>query len=60
MKLYTQNRQMLDAICARDNNWNISAQLVFNCCWRERTASLQFYCKCQPMSHIIDQQIFVS
>ena len=36
--------------------WNNTFRRIFNCCWRESTSSLQFYCSYLPMSHTIDQQ----
>jgi len=36
--------------------WNNTFRKIFNCCWKESTASLQFYCNCLSMSHMIDQQ----
>ena len=39
--------------------WNNSFRKIFNCCWRESTAGLQFYCNCLSMTHIIDQQIIL-
>jgi len=36
--------------------WNNSFRKIFNCCWRDNTAGLQFYCNCRFISHIVDQQ----
>ena len=38
--------------------WNNTFRNIFNCCWRESTKQLLFYCEVLPMSYIIDQHIF--
>jgi len=35
--------------------WNNTFRRIFNCCWRESTSGLQFYCNSLPMNFIIDQ-----
>ena len=35
--------------------WNNTFRKIFNCCWRESTKQLLFYCEVVPMSYIIDQ-----
>ena len=35
--------------------WNNTFRKIFNCCWRESTKQLLFYCEVLPMSYIIDQ-----
>jgi len=29
---------------------------IFSCCWRESASSLQFYCGCLPLGHIVDKR----
>ena len=35
--------------------WNDTFRKIFNCCWRESTKQLLFYCEVLPMSYIIDK-----
>ena len=36
--------------------WNNSFRKIFNACWRESVATLQFYCNDMPVRYIIDQR----
>jgi len=36
--------------------WNNTFRKIFNCCWRESTRQLLFYCEVSPMAYLVDQQ----
>jgi len=36
--------------------WNNTFRKIFNCCWRESTRQLLFYCEVLPMAYLVDQQ----
>ena len=36
--------------------WNNSFRKIFNACWHESVATLQFYCNDMPVRYIIDQR----
>ena len=36
--------------------WNNCFQRIFQCCWRESTRPVQFYCKSLPLTLLIDQR----
>jgi len=36
--------------------WNNTFRKKFNCCWRESTRQLLFYCEVLPMAYLVDQQ----